>query len=264
MCTGQEAVLHQGIYVVCYYYGDVDLQAQRVATNCILQLYLRYPDLFPISASDTSFGLLPQDVTQVTPAHLRAVGANDRSQWLIIAGWECQNLSLVGNGSGLRGPESSTFYDLLHLLHTVQEMQPARTPGLILENVVSQCHPNPDVHERNHCIICSALGKPALIDAAQCGSAAHHLRNIWTNLCNTAHLQRDAEARDPTIHAGYAQRLLDEGRFVQMAQCNHPRLCTQVNIPGLPLRVLPTSVAYPTGHNFCPGTPGLINTTQGV
>jgi hypothetical protein len=93
-----------------------------------------------------TFTALPQDVTQIDRDVLLAAGAYNTAtsaQWLVIAGWECQDLSPAGDGAGLAGPRSSTFTDLTRIIVLLQLVQPSRPPAYIVENAAMQ-------HNFNH------------------------------------------------------------------------------------------------------------------
>ena len=72
---------------------------------------------------------IPGDVAAIEPAQLP--GRPD----LVWASFPCQDLSLAGNGAGLKGDRSGTFWPFWKLVVRLQEQQ--RAPDLIvLENVV--------------------------------------------------------------------------------------------------------------------------------
>ena len=100
-------------------------------------MHAQFGEAFPLSAWEELFSL-PQDVTTLTTTDLLQAGACDKSQWLVIAGWECQDLSTAGKGLGLEGMHSRTFFDVLQLVGTLQQLQSHRLPGYILENVAPQ------------------------------------------------------------------------------------------------------------------------------
>ncbi len=53
--------------------------------------------------------------------------------------------------------------------------------GYVIENTPSQFDQREKVQE-HYTLVEHYLGEPLLLDAAQCGSYAHRLRNWWTNL----------------------------------------------------------------------------------
>jgi hypothetical protein len=101
MCAGLEAALRQGIPVRRYIYCDTSPVAWEAAAFRVEALSARYPALFPRSAYRDAFRSLPMDVFEVTLPHL--LGAEDDNQWMVVAGWSCQDLSPAGAGRGLAG-----------------------------------------------------------------------------------------------------------------------------------------------------------------
>ena len=59
--------------------------------------------------------------------------------------------------------------------------------------------------------VCAMLGTPVMIDAAQFGSYAHHMRNFWQNFSSPGYLGPSlaATAREPGL---IAQDILHAGR----------------------------------------------------
>ena len=80
----------------------------------------QFPLAFPSSAWEEMFAI-PQDVTFITTLDLVPAGASDQSQWVIVAGWECQDLSPAGKGLGLEGVHSHTFFHLLRIEGNLQK-----------------------------------------------------------------------------------------------------------------------------------------------
>jgi hypothetical protein len=112
------------------------------------------------------------------------VGANNGRQWLVVAGWECQDLS-NGSGKGLQGSHSSTLFPLMALCASLQLLQPWLSPDFIFENTSIQTHRDRTIAVDDFNTICSVIGQPALLDALRFGSGAHSLRNFWTNLATS-------------------------------------------------------------------------------
>ncbi len=98
---------------------------------------------------------------------------------LIISSWECQGFSTVGFGKGLNDTRSDLFTDMVRLITWAQSISP--TLGYVIENTLSQLDQMEKVQE-HYMLVKHYLGKPPLLNAAQCGSYAHLLRNWWTNL----------------------------------------------------------------------------------
>jgi site-specific DNA-cytosine methylase len=203
-------VLSNGIPVRRYLYSDVSPACQRVARHRVTQLAARYPSLFSLDAAAPMF-TLPQNVRAITTQHLVGAGALDGSQWLVVAGWECQDLSAAGGGAGLQGKRSNTFYDLLRIVGALQQLQARKPPAYLLENTYMK-HAKGKVQEQDYLAICKAIGLPVTIDAAQCDSYAHRLRCFWTNMADTVQLARvfnRAVRRTPGL---YVDSILDPGR----------------------------------------------------
>ncbi|MGB8816241.1 MAG: reverse transcriptase domain-containing protein [Minisyncoccia bacterium] len=263
LCAGLEMVLANGIPVRRYLYSDISKACQLVAQHRVTQLAARYPSLFTIDAAEGMF-CLPQDVRQITTRHLVDAGALDGSQWLVVAGWECQDLSAAGSGEGLQGKRSNTFYDLLRIVGSLQQLQSRKPPAYLLENTYMK-HKKGKVLRRDYPRICTAIGQPITIDAAQCDSYAHRLRCFWTNLADTTLLAQvfsRAVRRTPGLHV---DSILDEGRVT--APVHRTERCgwegwyvcnkgTHAN-PGMRC-VLPTLMATEGSYSFRPGKPGSI------
>ena len=258
LCAGLEMVLANGICVRRYLYSDTSHACQRVAAHRVAQLAARYPRQFTVEASRRMFQL-PQDVKRITTQHLLDAGAADGEQWLVVAGWECQDLSAAGVGAGLEGRHSSTFWSLLHLLGALQQLQTRRPPAYLLENTFMQ-HDRGSVRQHDYPLICRLVGKPVAIDAAQCNSFAHRLRCFWTNLADTVAVSQvfqRAVRRTPGL---YVDSILDTGRVtapVQRAERCQWDGWYRCNVPG-PRCVLPTLMATQCSFSFRDGRPGCI------
>jgi site-specific DNA-cytosine methylase len=105
--------------------------ARKVATCRVTDLHDRYPNLFPVSASEHMFRALPQDVTSIDSSALVAAGALNGEQWLILGGWSCEDLSPAGKGAGLTGTRSNNFHDIVRIIGALQQLQPDRPPAFI-------------------------------------------------------------------------------------------------------------------------------------
>ena len=105
----------------------------------------------------------------------------DGSQWLVVAGWECQDLSSAGGGAGLYGSRSRSFFQLVRILRALQLLMPACPPAFVVENTSFQLNGHQRIKQQ-YAQVCGMLGPSALLDAARFGSRAHRLRNFWTNI----------------------------------------------------------------------------------
>ena len=260
IAAGLEMVLRSGIPVHRYIYSDILPQARAAAAHRLSRLAQQYgPALLPQSAYARAFTTLPQDVYSITTDNLVQAGARDGSQWFIVAGWECQDLSPAGSGRGLQGSRSSSFFPLLSLVGALQQLQPTRPPAFLLENTAMQCSQNFTARlQQDFATICNSIGACILLDAAQANSHAHRLRDYWTNLAEASEIQNvlDAVTRDP---ATTLQQILDSGRSPQIARFTHPSPpYWPANIRGLPVAVLPTLMATPNSYSFRDGKQGLV------
>jgi site-specific DNA-cytosine methylase len=105
---------------------------------------------------------------------------------LIISSWECQGFLAVGFGKGLSDTRSGLFMDMVRLITLAQSISPSL--GYVIENTPSQFDQKEKVQE-HYTLVKHYLGKPFLLDATQCSSYAHQLRNWWTNLAPLSVLQ---------------------------------------------------------------------------
>ncbi len=261
--AGLEMVLRAGVRVRRYLYSDTDPHARAIIHFRLRELLQRFPHLLKPSAVSHTMAF-QQDVYRVRSEDFLRVGATAGEQWLVVAGWECQDLSPAGKGKGLAGPRSSSFYPLLNLLATLQLLQQRRPPGFIIENTALQQHTDDQIALHDYNVICSALGAPVLLDAAQFGSFAHRVRNFWTNLADTRLIQRAVRdvVRDPTrVVASILPPHLVPLPVTQPD--TRPRyICNKV---GEPLRALPCLVAHGCSRAFRDLGPGMLydkNTQQ--
>lgn len=127
-----------------YYASEVDKWAIQIANK-------NYPDIIQLGNI--------QDIK----------GSNLPEIDLMIGGSPCQDLSIAGNGAGLKGSRSALFYDFVRLL---EEIKPKY---FVLENVASMKKIWRDK-------ITDILGvEPILIDSALV-SAQQRKRLYWTNI----------------------------------------------------------------------------------
>jgi hypothetical protein len=184
LCAGLEMALRNGIRIHTYLYSDTSAVATTVAQHRIQLLQARYPGLLPATALTHTFTALPQDVWQIKEHHLQHLSQIFHRQWLVVGGWECQDLSSAGKGEGVQGKRSSTIAPFINILATLQRLQPQYPPGYIVENTAMQYNFNSKyIREVEFPLICQALGQPVCLDATQFNSLAHRVRNYWTNLC---------------------------------------------------------------------------------
>ena len=258
LCAGLEMVLRNGIAVQQYVYSDIDPVAQRVALHRVRQLQSRYPSLLQPAALEASFSILPADIRQVgSQQMLQAVQHAPVLQWLVVAGWPCQDFSSAGKGRGMAGSRAQLLHDVVRIIGTLQQLCTTHPPAYLLENVALQLHSNSSISQRDFQHVCSIIGSPVLIDAAQFGSLAHRQRNYWTNLCTTGrllaaltHVQRPP-GRDVSL-ALQPHRLA----FPMQRPDRPPQYCC--NLPGQQRAAWPTLMSRLQSYAFRPGQPGSI------
>ena len=264
IAAGLEMCLRNGVRITRYIYSDISASARAIAIHRLHTLSAEYPRLLPLEAWSGAFSALPQDVYKVGSTELIAAGALDGSQWLVVAGFECQDLSPAGAGRGLRGARSSSFYPLVRIIGTLQQLQWSRPPLFLIENTAMQigtrAASRPGILQ-DFDTICSALGPNLLLDAARVDSLAARLRNYWTNMAPTPHLQVifDSVRRTPGLSVN---EILDPGRRAQRCTFLAPKPYYQANIIGQPIAVLPTLVSYAASHAFRDGGPGMVLDTE--
>jgi hypothetical protein len=263
LCAGLEMALRAGIGIHQYHYLDIDPTARTIAAHRIEHLRSLYPTLLSPAAVQGAFSM-PQDIRQLTTQQLVEAGAKAQQHpWLVVAGWPCQDLSMAGKGSGLRGERSSLLHELVRVIGTLQQLQPDMPPAYLLENVAFQCHPNQAIAVQDYKTVCAMIGKPVTLDAAQFGSLAHRVRNWWTNLCTPAELE--GAAAQVVRPAGRTVSLaLGHGRQPQPVRTadRPPRYCC--NVPGQPMQAWPTFVAHPHSYAFRAGEPGSVINGDGT
>jgi hypothetical protein len=258
LCAGLEMVLRNGWTVDRYLYSDIDPAA--VAMHRMRALAGAYPGQLQPQVFQDTFAALPQDVREIDSAALVAAGGTTGC-WLMVAGWECQDLSPAGTGSGLRGLRSRTFYDAVRIVGALQQLLGEQRLAYLIENTAVQHNfSNPAMAARDWPLIAQALGDAVLLDAVQVGSHAHRLRNYWTNLACTRQLvavlsQVSPPADGPQL---LGDVVVDPDRLVAAVSRAHSFPYFPVNVPGQPRRVWPTLVAYPLSRAFLPGMGGSI------
>ena len=254
--VGLEAVLKSGYDVSQYQYCDIDPKARDAVRFRLANLTAKYPEQFPPHAWQNSFGL-PQDVTLVSTGDLKQHLGTNSQQWLVIAGWPCQEYSAAGRGKV--GKRAALLADVCRIIRWVQNTQPRKPPAYLLENVAMQHN-----FKHNHIKypvfeeLVSQLGDPVTFDAVQVGSGAHRLRNYWTNLGTTAAMQ----AVYDRLHAPTTQpadSLLGPNRYsLPVVREERTNSGVHVNVVGHDRIVFPTLMSYPGSRAFRAGKSGSI------
>ena len=259
IAAGLEAALANGMRIRRYLYSDTAEPARVAARARVLQLHYKYPHLLPVSAFAESFEVLPHNVRQVNTQALIDAGALMGEQWLIVAGWPCEDLSAAGKGAGLAGNRSSHFVDTVRIIAALQQLQPDNPPAWVLENTSMQAAWNhAQVREVDFPYINSILGTPVLLDAARFGAFAYRLRNWWSNIADPHHVAAVADVVQRAA-GRYVNDVLDPGRVAQVARSpqQHPFYRCNAN-RGQPLEALPTLVAYTGSRAFRDEGMGLV------
>jgi transposase InsO family protein len=264
ICTGLDALLRLGIRINRYHYVDNDKATRQVAQFRLTELSARYPEQFPITAWTHAFDL-PQDVRMVTNEILDdIVGPVSDDQYLVIAGWPCQEYSPAGNAQV--GDRAALLDDVLRIVQWLQTQCHSRPPAYLLENVAMQRNFRHE-HIRRPVFLdlLSRIGEPITFDAVQVGSRAHRLRNYWTNLCDG--VRADAVFKNLRMYVTTPLTdILGRGRTpTEVAVGERSQSGVIVNIPGEPRRVLPTIMSFPLSRAFLPRQPGSLfdaNTQQ--
>jgi hypothetical protein len=257
--AGLEMVLRHGVKVNRYLYADTSEVAQKVMKHRLAVLTGRHPELLPASAWESAFSSLPMDVYEVTKQDLTSL-VLPGEQWLVVAGWECQDLSPAGSGKGLRGNKSSTYFQLLTMLNTLQgaAREKGNPPiGYLLENTAFQYHWNPEVASKDFAFVTEVLGTPLEVDAARFGSRAHRLRNFWMNLGETGKVAAAVTCAERPSGLT-VQQILEHGRSpMPVVYASRPPWygCNKV---GQPREALPTLMAYEGSYSFRPRRSGSI------
>ncbi len=109
LAAGVEMLLGSGIPILRYIYSDTDSSVRAIAKARLQKLSDEYgPTFFPTLVWEAAFDTLFHDIRKVTKDDLYMAGAKDGTQWRVVAGWECQDMSPAGSGTGLEGNRSST------------------------------------------------------------------------------------------------------------------------------------------------------------
>ena len=257
LCAGLEMALRNGFKVQAYIYSDIDPAARQVAAFRVQALAQRYPGQLATLALQDMFTQLPQDVRRITSLDLARATERNQGHWLVVAGWECQDLSTAGRCAGLDGPRSRTFWDLVRVLGALQQLQPLRPPAYLLENAPMQHNFRSPTVRQDFDRVCRTVGSPVLLDAAQLGARAHRLRNFWTNLACPAQL-RLVLAGVVRPAGRWAAQVLGPGRSLRTCMRSDQPPFHPCNVAGQPPAALPTLVAYPLSRAFCPGRAGAV------
>ena len=255
--AGLRMLLRNNVRVHNYVYCDKSLSARQLMSHQLSVLSAESGDLLSAGALDTAF-MFPQDVWQWNEQVVRKLVGKTKGPWLVVAGWECQDLSLAGSGMGLQGKRSGTFRGLIDILHLLHKAVAPGKLGYIVENTAFQFNNRHEsVRLDDFEEVCSVLGQPVVLDAARFGSYAHRLRNFWTNLGDPVLLSQMAEKVERTP-GRFAEHVLLPGAKVQ--EVNRPDVepyyvCNRVNRTR---EAFPTLMATPASYAFRDKGPGTV------
>ena len=154
LCAGLEMLLRNGVKVHNCYYSDIDNDARKVAEYRVQAL----GDLYPVLLGEASVAdmfALPQDVFAVSSSDLAREASRSEWPWLVVAGFACQDLSSAGEGAGLAGNRSNTWFALHRILHDLHSILPPERMAYIVENTPLQYNwKHPGVRSGDFDIIC--------------------------------------------------------------------------------------------------------------
>jgi hypothetical protein len=205
ICATLEALLKTGVRVKEYFHCDKDPIARKVAQSRLENLTAMYPDLFPAKAWENAFNL-PQDITEIADEHLAQEGIlNVGHQWLVTAGWPCQDYSSAGQGS--LGQRAALLQDVVRIIRSLQTgiiINHLHTCLRMLQCSITSGMPTSKFPEYEKLV--NMLGTPLTFDAAQAGSYARRLRNYWTNLVHPQRLPPVLDQLESPTRA-YSQRV---------------------------------------------------------
>jgi len=260
MCAGLEMLLRNGVKVLKYLYCDKNDTVRRVAAHRLHQLSAQYPALLSPESFYYAFTAFPaQDVWRISTTELIHAGVLNGDQWMIVAGWECQDLSPAGSGKGIFGDHSSTFFAMRHIIGAVQQLQPHKPPAYFIENTYMAFDFGKVVRTmpQNIDVICNSIGHPVACDAAQFDSYAHRMRHYWTNLAHTEHLQMLLKHvhRSPGL---LVSDVLLPGRICLPVETADRKPFYKCNVKGAARSAFPTFVAFQSSRAFVANGPGAV------
>jgi len=249
LCAGLEMVLRNGIKVHNYLYCDKDVGVRRIAAHRMHQLSEQYPALLSPRAFSQASTALPQDVWRVGSEQLVHAGVLNGQQWLVVAGFECQDLSPAGKGKGINGEHSRTFYALRNILGAMQQLQVHRPPAYLIENTYLNFDFGKVQRTSSHSIevICNGIGSPVSCDAAAFDSYAHRLRHYWTNLAFSEHLHTVLKSVVRT-HGLLVSDILLPNRMTFPVDRSDRKPFYECNVKGEPRSAFPTFLWLSLSH----------------
>ena len=201
------------------------------------------------------------DVTTITSQHPHAASSGQPQQWLVVARPKCKDFSPAGYNLGWDGKHSHTLLACVKLIGYLQQLHRSLPPLYIVENAAMQYNFRSEtIRDSVFRAICSMLGTPIMLDAAQFGAYAHRCSNFWQNF-STPGLLATSLATVTRAPGVTVQDILDPGRTCAAVDSadRHPFYAS--NIKGALRSALPTLVAYPMSRAFHADKPGAIYDT---
>ena len=129
---------------------------------------------------------LPHNIAHCNPKFLAPV-AHRGPVDLLGASWECQSISRVGRRQGVNDPRFRFFFNMIQIINFFQGEQIVPLTYL-LENIYPGRTCTHAMQNTSN-MVQGFIGAPVLIDAADVGSAAHRVREYWSNFLAPADLQ---------------------------------------------------------------------------
>jgi len=146
--TAQFSLLQAGKKIKNYYSSEIDQYAIKVCQE-------RYPSTIQVG-----------DVQKIKVKELPKID-------LLIAGFPCTDLSIIGGRKGLKGERSGLFYSLLKILKEVKRRNPK--VKWLIENVASMSPKERDTISR-------LLGVEPVLINSNLVSAQNRARLYWSNI----------------------------------------------------------------------------------
>jgi hypothetical protein len=195
-CHALQAALHNDIHISAYLYADIATSSLDQHHTTLLSLSSAYPHLLPPSSLPVAplFSTLPS----FSALHLIRAGALQQTQWLLTAGTPVMSTNL------------STY--AIHVLGTLQQLQPTCPPAYLLQSSVP-CKPPP------------ALGH------SPPGMAA----SIWTNILPPSSLPALLTTVPPTPTNVFAAAVALHANCTSSHLTRHPRAGGQPPCDAMPL-----------------------------
>ncbi|GAQ93235.1 hypothetical protein KFL_013780020, partial [Klebsormidium nitens] len=255
-----EALVRSGLKVRKVYACELDKSAQKVAEFRLGKLHEMFPELLSTEAFLNVHGALPDNIQDVTRAHIEHLERPD----LIVAGFPCQGFSKAGsNPKGLRDPRTKLFTEAIRVVHTVTSVH--GPCAYLFENVDASDHPQADVRDEFNDVVKGILGPGFAFDAVAAGSLAHRNRRWWTNMIPSPLMLEMVEKRfkqRPDFRR--VQDILEPGRTAQAARHSGAPGRHRVNQTGQPLRALSTFVTMRGSHAYRVGEHSMIWAANGA